>query len=352
MNNEYFKREVEPNQSLNGNLHLFDCDSSPLAWKHYKRVYTDSFWNDYNIQKPEFRTRKRVNNRYQYVNKPGNRLVAVFVDEKSDFHETKNLNNAGLRVGGETDFNFNRTHKHFFQAIIDADNNHNETSKSRVRLQLQECSYMHHTLCNFSLMQVMGQLQQFKGKRCHDRLDRFVFWLNSYYETNEDDRAKHPIIVHAGNPNNDYLREYLNCFKDIMDYCDKIYFIPNDKKTVSCCTILESGDREKHHGFALVYDLIESGKKPINSLDDVCRYLTLAERFWKTKESAFLDIYIPNHNEIFGALFSNGGETYTIEDLKGALSISSDNDQHQLDTIDAFTSYYSIVENQDGNYVR
>lgn len=46
----------------------------------------------------------------------------------------------------------------------------------------------------FSLMQSVGNMQGFKGKYCEDRLDKFLFYLNCYYETEVDKRKKLTLL--------------------------------------------------------------------------------------------------------------------------------------------------------------
>ena len=73
-------------------------------------------------------------------------------------------------------------------------------------------------------------------------------------------------MTEAKGKNKEYLLNYLNFFDDIYDYCRKIYFIE---------------DRE------FVDRIIANGQKPLESREDVVRYMNLAIEYWNRKEQYF-----------------------------------------------------------------
>ncbi len=136
---------------------------------------------------------------------------------------------------------------------------------------------MHHTLVNFSLLQVMGNMQDFKSKGlklcCNknkydylDRLDTFIYNLNNYFEVDDKSKDDTNLLKNSSKCNASSLKEYLSSFKDINKYCKEVYFI-DDKEFIK--------------------KLIESGKQPISSSERVVEYMDLALEFWKIKATYF-----------------------------------------------------------------
>lgn len=297
-----FKNEkVEVNQEWKGKQVSFDPDSSPKAWKHYKKYYEQDFQNNYNyddlktfdyIEHGENKGSYAVNKYLRYYN----RLNILPIDYNIDNEWSTS---AVQRLSGETDFNFNdKKFDEFIQLLLLDKNNYINNLK-----KLDKCSKMHHTLLNFSIMPVMGNLQGYKSKGIFldvnnqkyewlDRLDSFVFLLDKFYKSKENGDSD--IIKHAGT-NKYELINYLNNFAEnkddesIYNYCKKIYFI--DKP--------------------LVDKLKASGKKPIDSAERVVEYMNLALEFWQEKEFCLLkDEFLT-----IGDYFPNGGETYTLQEI-------------------------------------
>lgn len=250
-------------KTINENNELdFAADSSPQAWEHYKKYWSGNF-DKYNLDNPCFFN--YVSSKKQYGNKPKkkNNCLYALLKNSNDYKPQ-------LRLGGETDFNFSdKRAEHFKTLICLEDNNKQENLKL-----LKRCQKMHNDYFNFSLMQTMGNMQGFKGRWCEDRLDRFLYFLNQYYELSIEDRQKNAdaiaeksvIILFATKPNRKYLVEYLNEFSNIYDYCKKVYLI---------------GDED------FVDELIVNGSKPINTGSDVRAYMDIAIRFWEKKERYF-----------------------------------------------------------------
>lgn len=281
-----FAAQIGESQVWEGKEILFDPDSSPAAWEHYLRFYKPEKWlKDYEFNKQslkffkldeELKDKKKIYRYREEVDKKDNRLYVLNKEINKMADEYGGYEN-GLRLGGDTDFNFNKNKYDSFSTILSNDLKNDKEEFEKQKAELDKCSKMHHTLLNFSLMQTMGKMQQVKeeglklpkGSYEHfDRLDTLIYFLDCFY--NETDKEK--VLRKANNrknPNNpdepthrECLEGYLSLFSGIYDYCKKIYFI--DK--------------------ALTEKLIENGKKPIKTAEDVKRYMALAIEFWKQKE--------------------------------------------------------------------
>ena len=130
-----FRELIEIKQKLNNMVLHFDPDSSPKAWEHYRKYYTDDFWKVYDLNSPVFFSnvfddntigfkcgKKNVKNDtwYNYVDSPiqnGNRLIAITkpTDFIVDEYSGCKYYSERLRLGGEVDFNFNDKHTHKFK---------------------------------------------------------------------------------------------------------------------------------------------------------------------------------------------------------------------------------------------
>lgn len=271
---------ISDDQLYRDKSYHFDPDSSPEAWEYYRKCYTVEKWESlkqYNLNEPHFF--EYFNG--DYVDAPlsfYNRLNAipneaeVTVTENNGYRFYK----ATRRLAGETDFNFNdikysRYKKMLFEQYmkneVDIETLHKNFGK------LDKCKQMHHTVLNFSLIQVMGNMQGFKSKglflnrkyECLDRLDTFVYMLSCCLNKIGTDELNNDPIIENGMAvaNKEELKKYLKEFSNIYDYCKKVYFIE---------------DKE------FVYKVIEAGKKPITSGKEVVGYMSLAFQFWNKKK--------------------------------------------------------------------
>ena len=74
-------------------------------------------------------------------------------------------------------------------------------------------------------MQAIGNMQTAKGRNRFDRFDTFIYELNNYYQGLSD------VVLQASSDSNmQALKEFLDSFKDVYDYCKIFYFI--DKNLV------------------------------------------------------------------------------------------------------------------------
>lgn len=259
---------------------LFDPDSSPDAWEHYEKFYSHNEYlsTHYNFEKRFFYTyydKLGLKTGYydrgewlNYVNEPlqisseHNRLFILQKGTKTEKSGNYEFIAAANRVGGDCDFNFNEKKYPLFLEIIGSDSIASQREKDNAIQQLSKCRDMHHTLLNFSLMQAVGNLQKFKGSNRYDRFDTFLSELDSYY------RGVSNRILQSSSPNNEPdLISFLNDFKDIYEYCATFYFI-TDKLFVD--------------------KIIEQGRMPITNVNELVRYMNLAEEYWKKKETEFI----------------------------------------------------------------
>ena len=266
------KKKIAIHQEWNGQTIRFDPDSSPAAWEHYKKYYIENdqcVLGNYNFEKLNlYNYYKDVGNKSglfknnewkNYINSPFNnskrynRLFALSNNTKTECENSKEYCGASSRLGGECDFNFNDKKQTLFKAIICGDKAAEE--------KLEKCSKNHHTLINFSLMQGMGNMQSVKGCNKYDRLDVFVYQLSLYFLGISSN-----IMNCSSDENRGALISYLNSFENIYDYMNKVYFIKKE---------------------TFINKIIEQGQLPINTCDDVVRYMDLANEFWSEKEDYF-----------------------------------------------------------------
>ena len=201
----------------------------------------------------------------KYASNP-NRLFALAKDTKSKIYKNGvEYFASASRLGGECDFNFNEQKYKAFKKIIG--NNDKDALK-----QLEKCKSMHHTLVNFSLMQGLGGLQNFKGSSDYDRWDVFIYELDEYYNKRDGKEKtkleKYLETVKYHEDNKKCLVNYLEKFGNIQTYCKEIYFLEDKAFEQIVRPIIEK----------------EEGPPKIKSPEDVKKYMDLAERFWEMKK--------------------------------------------------------------------
>lgn len=286
-----FKLGDEPNVYYTGFSHDFEHDSCPEAWMHYKRHYTVNTFSKTEDDEEDKNTDRYSLSflRYRYCT---TFYTLHAVQEGNVDKGACNRLKESCNLRGDCDFNFNeKKYPRFLEKLFNGD-----VTKEEIEL-LIKCHDMHHTLLNFSLMQGVGGMQQFKGSG-YDRLNRLVYHLNRYYETTlEVDRENTPIVSRATEANRPALIDYLNQFNNINDYCAKIYFLPTkeyytgmmeDEKVFNKIAplLVEKGSDWQtllESNAALIKDLVTSEDKLFNVVD----YMLLAVRFWQAKEEYF-----------------------------------------------------------------
>lgn len=301
----------------------FEPDSSPAAWMHYQQFYSHNKYlrTHYDFQKQFFYNcydKAGLKTGYfdglewfNYVNKPlqnhseYNRLFILQKGTKTEKIENNEVIVATDRLGGDCDFNFNEKKYPLFLEIIENDSMASQREKDDAIQQLLRCKNMHHTLLNFSLMQAIGNMQKFKGSNRFDRLDTFIYELDKYY------RGVSNAVLHFSSPSNEpALVSFLNDFKDIYEYCATFYFIM-DKYFVD--------------------EIIKQGSMPITNVNELVRYMDLAEKCWAMKEFEFLK----KEFLAIGDYFQNGGETYSRNEL--ITKIENDFGYSEKDIIELLT---------------
>lgn len=297
--NDLYERITE-HQLWKGNEISFDPDSSPIAWEYYKIAYSSEFWKcRFDISNPKVYTyqEKEVDIdgiKYRYSDMPMdrlNRLVATKIDLSNQNSNKKMVNGRAvlyylpcLRLAGETDFSFKKSkiwrkfdrkyesnYTRLESALIGANDISCEERDRALKL-LEENSKKHHALINFSLMQVMGGLNNFKGRDPDglDRLDRFIYYLDRYFK--EKNKEETEICKHASKYNRGDLIDFLSNFDDVNHYTSEVYFVGTRD------TLTEEITRQ----------LIELGEDRLKTGKQYIKYLELANVFWNKKEECFL----------------------------------------------------------------
>lgn len=231
-----------------------DKDSSLDVWENlYKKIYKNqkpfSGCFNFNVLK-DTGTGTRKND---YLDKRWYIMLHKNIELYKEFPQFK--------IAGDCDFNFNESKVKLFKKIV---GNHE---------LLDVCSHNHHELWNFSFMPITGAMNNTKGIKlraeenderdswCLDRLDVFLMKLNLYYQNGDTS------ILSYREGNRKALIWYLSLFKDVYDYCEKVYLITN-KKFVDKMII--SGSK------------VITKKTPQNAL----AYMALALEYWELKKQA------------------------------------------------------------------
>lgn len=261
----------------------FDPDSSEYVWKTtevYRKLYMSDashwmFWDMFNFEKL-----KREKNRLVACAKGSNEwdYEKFFGAEKAKKWGAW-ADRGILRIAGETDINFKKDRRNqkyaYYRKLIE--NRFSDKEREKYLCKLDWCERQFHSLENFSLMLVPGELNNVKGN-LRDRMDGFIWLLNGYFEErnqykdNSDyDKYGHKLFAKAKGKNYkeeyqktcmEVIYEYLLLFKDVNDYCKKIYKM-NDEM--------------------MVRRFLESGKKKDFTGEDVVEYMDLAEEYWQKK---------------------------------------------------------------------
>lgn len=210
-----------------------EYDVSKIAWEAYRLMYKDFFDNG----------KEEKNNNRPYL----------------DYHFTHNSKKFSISLSGDTDFNFSNgfahsrleTYKKFLENKIDY-----KKYKDMYSNNLEVFKLLNHSIVNVSLIPKTGNIQNIKQGIGNDRLDTFVWLLDLYYS------KKICLFLNFSSYENiDFVKSYFDSFGTIYDYCEKIY----------------------HINESLVDDLINSGKKAIDSPERVIEFMNLTIRFWKQK---------------------------------------------------------------------
>lgn len=213
-----------------------EFDSSKLAYEIYNKIYCNLLTNirvKNDKKRPYFKAD---------INHNGKQLV-------------------DMNYGGDRDFNFGSgfsysTFPKYQNYIQNGISDDKVESIKMYYNNLKICQLLYRSGVNISIMPQTGALNIAKKQIGNDRLDTFIWALEQYYSSNVN------LLMNASTYQNaKYLKEYLEQFDGIEDYCSQIY----------------------HINSSLVEDMVESGKKAIDSPERVIEYMNLAYRFWTQK---------------------------------------------------------------------
>lgn len=169
-----------------------------------------------------------------------------------------------IDLKGDIDFNFKAIHLLYLQNLL-IEGRTEEKEISNVLWNMMNNLTYHPD--NISIMPVTGGLNNTKKSVGNDRLDVFLLALKLYYQEN----GYPSLLLSSGKQSLVYwsdinvLKEYLDSFDGLYDYCDKVYHINEE----------------------LVDQLCESGRTPIDSAKRVKKYIELAWKFWAQKNEYY-----------------------------------------------------------------
>lgn len=220
-----------------------EYDVKFAAWQIYKRLYM-GFLKDFSYEVDVIKEENGKNVRPYLSSQFKHKVIST-----------------ELKFSGETDFNFSKKkifgygrsrYQHFMEFLNEKEGVEYEEAVKRLDI----CCKKHHSYENISIMPQTGSMNLLKKGIGNDRLDVWVWCINKYYLQESNLLYNFCSYEHM-----ECLKEYLQCFDNVYDYCAMIYKIDEE----------------------LTHDLIVSGSKSIDSADRVLEYIALAERFWEQK---------------------------------------------------------------------
>ena len=177
-----------------------DADRRLLIWNYvYKKIYTADIWEFWGmIDMDDIDSYGCAGFKKNIVDEPGEKRVLKFYNDYKDV----------FKISGDADFGL---------------------KKSR-------CEPLMHSICNFSLMPVNGGMNSKKGIKYKDKFDTFLGVLKRYWDCDDDkskyDYVKKSIWKTGGKKALCCLKDYLDLFSGINDYCKKVYFLSEEEVDV------------------------------------------------------------------------------------------------------------------------
>ena len=217
-----------------------EFDTSNEAWEVYKLLYEVNFPDG---------TELKQNKRRRFIEE------RITVNNRTS---AKPIN-----FSGDTDFNYT---KGFAYSRLTAYRKYLKDGKipgkyakiySNNLTIFEELTY---SIVNVSLIPQNGNMQAIKQGVGNDRLDTFIWALDEYYN-----KTSNVLFNHSSANNMSVLKEYLAMYQDVYEYCATVY----------------------HINESLVDELIESGKRAVDSPERVIEFMNLTYRFW-TQKAKFL----------------------------------------------------------------
>lgn len=231
-----------------------EYDSSALVWEMYRIIYEGGMLsNVFEIKK--YNPKIKRNYAEIQVKDCKSSIYKIFSGDVWNAMSKPKGTRASL--SGDVIFNFTYSKNKSCQFYIYKNwinQDQNPIRKNKYLNLLNKCRSMHHSFENCALMLQQGNLQNAKQGIGKDRGDTFIWALDEYYKGKSE-----MVLNHATQQNSGILREFLNYFDDVYEYCEVFYNI-TDKGFI---------DR-----------LIQSGSKALDSADKVENYIDLALRFW------------------------------------------------------------------------
>ena len=217
-----------------------EFDTSNEAWEVYKLLYEANFHDGIELKQNK---RRR------------------FIEERITVNNRTSAK--PINFSGDTDFNYT---KGFAHSRLTAYRKYLKDGKipgkyakiySNNLTIFEELTY---SIVNVSLIPQNGNMQAIKQGVGNDRLDTFIWALDEYYN-----KTSNVLFNHSSANNMSVLKEYLAMYQDVYEYCATVY----------------------HINESLVDELIESGKRAVDSPERVIEFMNLTYRFW-TQKAKFL----------------------------------------------------------------
>ncbi|MDY4029041.1 MAG: hypothetical protein SOY46_07295 [Butyrivibrio crossotus] len=217
-----------------------EFDTSNEAWEVYKLLYEANFHDGIELKQNK---RRR------------------FIEERITVNNRTSAK--PINFSGDTDFNYT---KGFAHSRLTAYRKYLKDGKipgkyakiySNNLTIFEELTY---SIVNVSLIPQNGNMQAIKQGVGNDRLDTFIWALDEYYN-----KTSNVLFNHSSANNMPVLKEYLAMYQDVYEYCATVY----------------------HINESLVDELIESGKRAVDSPERVIEFMNLTYRFW-TQKAKFL----------------------------------------------------------------
>ena len=216
-----------------------EFDTSNEAWEVYKLLYEANFHDGIELKQNKRR----------------------FIEERITVNNRTSAK--PINFSGDTDFNYT---KGFAHSRLTAYRKYLKDGKipgkyakiySNNLTIFEELTY---SIVNVSLIPQNGNMQAIKQGVGNDRLDTFIWALDEYYN-----KTSNVLFNHSSANNMPVLKEYLAMYQDVYEYCATVY----------------------HINESLVDELIESGKRAVDSPERVIEFMNLTYRFW-TQKAKFL----------------------------------------------------------------
>lgn len=208
----------------------YEYDNCAEIWELYKKIYTEQ------------------------LSKNG----------KGYFLSDINMNKNKIFVSGDIVFNFNGNKCGYYKSLLEADSICSCKKKDILTNMLEQCSNLHHSPQNVSIMLKTGGLNNIKQGIANDRFDAFISEIHQFYMGNKFYILENGNFEKMDIRNRIELEKNLESFGEGQEGFEKFlwffYHIESDGK--------------------LAEKLLASGKKRMVKCDDLYDYLCLAFEYW------------------------------------------------------------------------